>query len=518
MVASDLWLWLDLVAGGVIVAAARQTREHVGRAARRVVVGVLVVVIVAGLSAVLQLRERQPEALEQVFRRLELARQVGVINVQARETVRWALGALRTGDVSDRQLAELVAWFEARAPSRAGTGPWFGAAAGRNLVMVQVESLQGFVVGLEVAGQEVTPFLNAWRSRALWFSNVTDQTLQGRSSDSELASQTSLLPAAAGAAAFRFAANDYTGLAEILAGRGYRTLSAVPYEGDFWNRRATHRAYGYQTNLFRADFAAGEKVGWGLSDRDFLDQMVARLRDLHEPYAAYLLTLSLHHPFEGFPEHLKVLDVGRWQGTPFGNFLHTMHYFDASLAKFVAELDADSGGAETMIAVWGDHDAGFEWRPEIAAAMGVSADPAGWYLSQEVPLFVRVPGLSELTGERTVPAGHADIAPTLLALLGVDPAPYAFVGRNLLGTPGSGPVVGEYGCWRDDQLLFLQGDGSLAGGRCLELATMKQEPTSRCAGGWEAARRTEAVSSMVLEHDLQSGIHQALAATGGGLR
>ena len=66
---------------------------------------------------------------------------------------RWALGAVRAGDVSDQQLAELVAWFEARAPSRAGTGPWFGAAAGRNLVMVQMESLQGFVVGLEVAGE-----------------------------------------------------------------------------------------------------------------------------------------------------------------------------------------------------------------------------------------------------------------------------------------------------------------------------------------------------------------------------
>jgi phosphoglycerol transferase MdoB-like AlkP superfamily enzyme len=372
------------------------------------------------------------------------------------------------------------------------------------------------VIGLRVGGQEVTPFLNAWRSRALWFSNVTDQTLQGRSSDSELASQTSLLPATEGAAAFRFAGNDYTGLAEVLVARGYRTLSAVPYEGDFWNRRATHRGYGFQSSLFRPDFAAGEQVGWGLSDRDFLGQMVPRLRTLPEPYAAYLLTLSLHHPFEGFPEHLKVLDVGRWQGTPFGNFLHTMHYFDASLAEFVAELDAGSRGAETMIAVWGDHDAGFEWRPAIAAAMGVSSDPAGWYLSQEVPLFVRVPGVPELTGERTVPAGHVDIAPTLLALLGVDPAPYAFVGRNLLGTPGNGPVVGEYGCWRDDQLLFLQGDGSLAGGRCLELATMQPAPTDRCAAGWEAARRIEEVSAVVLENDLQTEIHRSLAVPSGG--
>ena len=76
--------------------------------------------------------------------------------------------------------------------------------------MVQVESLQAFVIGLEIGGREVTPFLNRWSDEALWFSNVTDQTGQGRSSDSELATQVSMLPLAGGAAAFRFAANDFT--------------------------------------------------------------------------------------------------------------------------------------------------------------------------------------------------------------------------------------------------------------------------------------------------------------------
>lgn len=110
----------------------------------------------------------------------------------------------------------------------------------------------------------------------------------------------------------------------------------------------------------------------------------------------------------------------------------------------MAELERSGLAATTVIAIWGDHDAGFEWRPEIASAIGASHDAAGWYLSQEVPLFIRVPGREEIRGERLVPAGHVDVAPTLLALLGIDPAPYAYVGRNLLGLPGDGPVVGEY--------------------------------------------------------------------------
>ncbi|MCU0233014.1 MAG: sulfatase-like hydrolase/transferase [Thermoanaerobaculales bacterium] len=509
---SDLWIALDLLPGLVLVTAARRLRRETGAGAQRLIAAALVSTVAGAAVAALQLADRQPQILQQVFRRLEVARQLGVLNLHAVDLGAAALRSWTARELAPERVAEVAAWFREVAPQRAGVGPWFGSAAGCDLVMVQVESLQGFVIGLEIGGREVTPFLNRWRREALWFSNLSDQTAHGRSSDSELATQVSLLPGPGGAAAFRFAGNDFTGLAEVLGERGYRTLSAVPYDGGFWNRRVTHPAYGFERSLFVDDFAAGEEVGWGLSDRDFLGQAAARLAELPSPSAVYLLTLSLHHPFAGFPPHLRELDVGGWEGTPFGNFLHTMHFFDASLASFVAALDEGGRAERTVVAVWGDHDAGFEWRPEIAAAMGARRDAAGWYLSQEVPLFIRVPQADGLLGERTAAAGHVDVAPTLLALLGVDPAPYPFVGRNLLGEPGAGPVLGEYGCWRTDELLFLQGDGSLAGGRCLELATMAAAPAARCAAGFGTARRAEEVSALVLEHDLQQRIRDALAS------
>ena len=127
--------------------------------------------------------------------------------------------------------------------------------------------------------------------------------------------------------------------------------------------------------------------------------------------------------------------------------------------------------------------------------------------------MIKVPGAPELRGERPVAAGHVDVAPTLLALLGIDPAPYAFVGRNLLGEPGDSPVVGEYGCWRNARRLFLQGDGTLADGQCLDVATLVNAPPSECAEGFAEARRAEAISSLVLEHDLQQRISDKLAET-----
>jgi len=510
LAAGDAWLWLDLLPGVVLVLVANRLRRSSGhRQSRGVVVGLLAIIAVGGLAAA-YLALTPPSLLAQVFRRVTVAEEMGVLNLHAVDSARSVARGVVSRELQPAQFDEVVAWFRERAPQRAGAGSSFAAAEGANLVMVQVESLQAFVVGLEIGGREVTPFLNRWAEEALWFSNVTDQTGQGRSSDSELATQVSLLPMEGGAAAFRFAANDFTGMAEVLGERGYHTLSAVPYEGAFWNRRQTHPAYGYGRNLFVEDFEGGENVGWGLSDRDFLEQTAHQLANSAQPFAAYLLTLSLHHPFDGFPAHLEELDVGIWDGTAFGSFLHTMHFFDASLAAFVAALEHEGLAENTVIAIWGDHDAGFPWRSEIAAVMGATHDAAGWYLSQEVPLFIKVPGVESLRGERAAPAGHTDVAPTLLALFGVDSTPYAFVGRNLLGEYVERPVVGEYGCWRNSTHLFLQGDGSLDDGACIELATMAQVSSAECREGFDKATGTEEISSLVLEYDLQRAIHNKL--------
>jgi phosphoglycerol transferase MdoB-like AlkP superfamily enzyme len=94
-------------------------------------------------------------------------------------------------------------WFRERAPLRAG-GSSFGVARGRNLIVVQVESLQDFVVDFRVGRQEVMPHLRRWAAAdALRFTNVTDETSEGRTSDAEFATLTSLLPRDHGAVAFR---------------------------------------------------------------------------------------------------------------------------------------------------------------------------------------------------------------------------------------------------------------------------------------------------------------------------
>ena len=51
-------------------------------------------------------------------------------------------------------------------------GPLFGAGKGRNLIIIQVESFQDFVINYEYNGQELTPNLNRLlKENTTYFSN-----------------------------------------------------------------------------------------------------------------------------------------------------------------------------------------------------------------------------------------------------------------------------------------------------------------------------------------------------------
>ena len=308
--------------------------------------------------------------LDQMFRARSVVEQLGPFGYHAYDTWNYLRGTWLRRPATAAQVDEALAWLRERAPLRAG-GAGFAAARGKNLIVVQVESLQDFVVDFTVGGQEVMPHLRRWTGDSLRFTNVTDQTSEGRTSDAEFTTLTSLLPLDHGAVAFRFPGNHYAALPRVLTEHGYATLSAVAFEPGFWNRQVMHPAYGFQRSLFEPDFQMTEQIGWGLNDHDFLQQMVPRLEQLPRPFAAWLITLSLHHPFESFPDAHKVLKLGALEGTSFGNYLHTMRFFDQALEDFKAALARDGLLDSSMLVVFGDHDAGFARDASLARTIGI---------------------------------------------------------------------------------------------------------------------------------------------------
>jgi lipoteichoic acid synthase len=500
-----LWLVIDLPVALILIVRLDRTifvRRPSARAERAAAaaVGAVLAVTAATLSVPRVLAEGR---LDQIFRNRAVVEQLGPFGYHAFDLWSYMRATLMRPRASGADIESARRWFAERAPLRSGSGPFFGAARGRNLVVVQVESLQNFVVDYRIDGQQVMPNLRRWSADSVRFTNVTDQTSEGRTSDAELATLVSLLPLDHGAAAFRFPGNHYIGFPRVLGERGYTTLSAVPFEPGFWNRRVMHPAYGFQQSLFEPDFTLTEQIGWGLNDRDFLQQMVPRLEKLPQPFCAWLITLSLHHPFDDFPDRHKTLSLGALDRTPFGNYLHTMRFFDHALEDFRAALARDGLLDRTMLVVFGDHDAGFARTAELAGLVGVGPDEASWTLNDRVPLFIRVPDAAEtLPHDVSRPAGQTDFAPTLLALLGIDPAPLPYVGRNLFGQPDDPPVVRPYGEWLDSVHLFMnQTNGKTA--TCFDVTAQKYTDASRCAEADRRATRARDVSRSVIVDDLQ---------------
>ena len=505
-----LWLVIDLPFALWLVVGLRRLSpvEWLPRRAPRVVaagIAALLAIVGVALSAPRVLASSQ---LDQIFRNRAVVEQLGPFGFHAYDAWTYAHATLLRPQVTDAQVAEVRAWFTARAPLRAGVGPAFGAARGKNLIVVQVESLQDFAVDYRVGGpggpggsgspgsQDVMPHLRTWSGDSVRFTNVTDQTNEGSTSDAEFTTLVSLLPLDHGAVAFRYPGNHYVGLPRVLGEHGYTTLSAVPFEPGFWNRRVMHPSYGFTQSLFESDFQMTEQIGWGLNDRDFLQQMIPRLQQLPRPFCAWLITLSLLHPYDGFPDRHKVLKLGALDRTSFGNYLHTMRFVDQALEDFRAALARTGLLDDTVLAVFGDHDAGFPRGP--------ADDEASWMLRDRVPFFVRVPGgaVGALHGNRPLAAGQTDFAPTLLALLGIDPAPLPYAGRNLLGQPGDPPVVRPYGDWLDDEHLWISHTADHARA-CYDVAHGAFTEVGACSQALTAARKARDVSRLVVADDLQ---------------
>jgi phosphoglycerol transferase MdoB-like AlkP superfamily enzyme len=502
--APDAWLVAPAVGG--LAAALLWPRRDARASSRAVSIGsaaaTAIACLLAALPAMLSLRTAlaSPSVSTQVFSESMLVGRWGVMNVHLFDIARTVREWGQDTSLSKKEVARVTAQMRTRAAA-IGPSPSFGVARGDNLILIQVESLQQWVIGAEVGGVEVTPFLNSLSRRALYFPYVFDDTEQGRSSDGEFTTLNSLYPLTQGAVAFRREDNHFVALPGVLKAHGYATLSAHPFERGFWNRAVLHPRYGFDRMMFRKELGPGEVIGWGLADGVFFARVAPALEKLPQPFFAMLITLGLHHPFDLFPDRHKVLDVGPLKDKPLGNYIHAMHYFDASLAALIAELERSGLLRNTVVALYGDHESGLGSGAAVREVAGAGRwTPSTNAMLWRIPLFVMVPG-GELTGERPVPGSHVDIAPTLLDLLGVE-RPTSFIGSSLLGSRPF-PALLRGGSAVADSLLFVvRGDRVPDGGSCFTFPGQAPRPRAACDDLARAALDQRRLSLAIVDHDL----------------
>ena len=508
-VSSDGWLLPMPVAGFALalllplppLASARAGHRRAAWAATSLLAVAALALVTLSLPAALA----DPGLTGSVFSEELVVGRWGILNAHVFDMARSAREWWQQKPVSRQQRAWLERSLDARAAA-ARPSAWFGAARGANLVLIQVESFQRWVVGATVGGVEITPFLNSLRDQGLFFSSVFDETEYGRSSDGEFIALNSQYPLSRGAVVFRRAYNHFVALPGVLKRHGYATVSAHPFDRGFWNRAVTHPRFGFDRMLFRQELGPGEVIGWGLADQVFFDRVSPELPKLPRPFFAMMITLGLHHPFDQFPNRHKQLDVGPLKDTPLGNYIHAMHYFDASLASFVASLERAGLRESTVVALYGDHEAGLGSGEEMRAIADAGPPRASTeVLLWKVPFFVLLPG-NILAGERSTPGGQVDIAPTLLDLLGID-RPRCFLGASLLADrPFPAEIRGRSGVRGDMLFVGLAIEHDVAGGACFSFPSGDPRRLVDCGGLAAAIDAEREISRLIVEHDLASDL------------
>ena len=307
--------------------------------------------------------------------------------------------------------------------------PFFALGSGRNLVVIQLEAFQQFLIGLEIGGQEVTPFLNQlYREHPSW-RHCIDVTGVGRTAAAEFAVMTGLMPHPSGITPPR---DSYHGLPRHLQDRGYTTFSMHGFKPYFWNRATLHPLYGFQHMMFQDEFEY-ETLGWGVPDDAFFHQTANKLGATQPPYMAFLISLSTHHPFDALPSGLDV-NFGYPPESMLEGYLRLAHYADQALAGFFAVMAQNGQLDQTIFAIYGDHDASLDATSRQLLEQSAGLDP-GAPDQDLVPLVIAVPGADfpaawrdKIDGDACV--GLIDLYPTLLHLLGIDP-PAGIYGNHL---------------------------------------------------------------------------------------
>lgn len=309
----------------------------------------------------------------------------------------------------------------------------YGIASGKNVVIIQVEALQAFPIDKKYNEQEITPFLNKLkRENSFYFNNYFYQVGSGNTADAEFTVNNSLFPVNTEAVYLEYYENDFYGLPHILKDNGYKIANVFhAYEKEFWNRNIAYPNQGFDTYFSKNDFNEDEIIGMGLSDEKFLFETVEKIKQQSEPWYSFIITLSSHHPFKIAEEHSKIKLLQEHEDTLFGGYIQSINYVDKCLEKFFERMKDEEMYENTIFVIYGDHFGIANYNKESA---GFVSEMIGHEYNERdmfnVPLLIHIPGM-EKSEEKNIVAGHVDVLPTLLHLLGISNDKSIMMGNDL---------------------------------------------------------------------------------------
>ncbi|TCT14108.1 phosphoglycerol transferase MdoB-like AlkP superfamily enzyme [Natranaerovirga pectinivora] len=334
-----------------------------------------------------------------------------------------------------------------------------GIAKDMNILVIQLEAMQEFVINRTIEGQAITPNINSLIEESIYFNNLYNQVGSGNTSDAEMILNNSLFGYGTGSTYFMFPNNYFSSLGNKLKDNGYETMMFHAYEPSFWNRINIYRNLGFNRFYNIRDYEMTEKKGWSLSDKEFFRQSLDFIEEQANgnPFYGHLITLSTHHPYDAFIH--DDFNVGKYQGSMLGNFIKGANYADQAIGLFLEELKERGLYDNTLIVMYGDHSALFEDQASnLFDYLGTDYSHFKWEKLQKVTGLIHIPN-----DKRKIlvddPAGKIDLLPTIANLMNLE-MPY-MLGRDTLSDTENPFVIRRNGTLITNEYLYSSQTGSV---------------------------------------------------------
>jgi hypothetical protein len=294
-----------------------------------------------------------------------------------------------------------------------------GQAAGRNVVVIHLESTGARYLHPYGAAQDPMPHLTALARQSLLFENA--YTAYPETIRSFFAVQCATWPA------LDTSPEDYEraaapGLAQVLTKAGYRT--GLFHSGRFMylGMESVIRDRGYQTMEDAGDIGGERESSFGIDEPSTVRRILSWIDAVPSGERFFLsyLPIAGHHPYATsaagpFPSDTEI-----------NRYRNALHEADAALGLLEDGLRERGLWENTLLVIFGDHGEAFGQHPGNYGHTLFIYDE-----NVQVPLMIVAPGLIKEIIRVTRVASLIDVAPTISDLLGI-PSPAAYQGRSLL--------------------------------------------------------------------------------------
>ncbi len=343
-------------------------------------------------------------------------------------------------ELTPRQEHEIDEWLSGRPP----LVPVPGIGVRDNCIVILVESLESWVLGLTVENQEITPCLNRLLKEpsTLYAPHVLTQVNGGRSIDAQLLVLAGLLPLQSGVYSCRFPSDTYHTLPQAMKElKGTRNYLLTVDKTKTWNQGAVARSFGIDTVVSYPDFRMAEAFGSRkhMGDRPFFAQCREKMErgEVWKPgenVFIQMVTYSGHFPFK-LPESLKSVRFSDRIPEMMNDYMTAARYTDEAVGRFVDYLKTRPEYARTLIVITGDHEGLAGNRKRLCATQAgrgtISEDEFTPFIVLNSPIPSFYPQVM----------GQIDIYPTLLNLLGLEGFRWSGLGRSILDPRKPGMAV-----------------------------------------------------------------------------